>query len=353
MENRYARHIILPNFSIEGQNKLCESSVLIVGCGGLGNLAAAYLAGSGIGKMGLVDFDHINLTNLHRQVLFKTADVGKSKVSTLAEQLRALNPEIEVDTFSFSLDQSNVHQAIRNYGVLIDCTDNFEVRYILNDACVVQSKPLIYGAVNRYEGQVSVLNHKNLNGSYSPNLRDIFPNQPGFSEVPNCNEVGVLNSVVGVISSMMATETIKVILGEDSLLASKLLIYNGMDHEIHRMKLPLESSSRAAILEDFALKSAGSELNVQPISKSWEDIDTEILNDRMLIDVREEDERNIWKVSSFHVPLNEMERRMNEIMVEDAPIFYCETGVRAKKAASLYSSKTQKPSYYIWGKRIT
>jgi sulfur-carrier protein adenylyltransferase/sulfurtransferase len=230
---RYSRHIILPNIGAKGQRKLLNGSVLVIGAGGLGSPIAMYLAAAGVGKLGIVDFDRVDLTNLQRQILHTTPDVGRSKVESAVKHLRAINPTIEVvghDTLLFS---TNVFEIFEGYDVIVDGTDNFPVRYLVNDATQFMGLPLVYGSIYQFEGQATVF----MPGQETPCYRCLYPAPPPPGTVPSCAEGGVFGVLPGVIGSIQATEAIKILTGEGETLEGRLLLYDALTMEFDQMKI--------------------------------------------------------------------------------------------------------------------
>ena len=230
---RYARHIILPGIGADGQRKLAEAKVLVIGAGGLGSPAAMYLAAAGVGTLGLVDFDRVDLSNLHRQLLHDTADVGRPKVDSATERLNELNPNVDVVGYRELLSSANAFEVIGPYDVVVDGTDNFPVRYLVNDATQLLDKPLVYGSIYQWEGQASVF----LPGPETPCYRCLFPEPPPPGTVPSCAEGGVFGVLPGIIGSIQATEAIKLILGAGEPLAGKLVLYDALRNEFTTVKL--------------------------------------------------------------------------------------------------------------------
>jgi len=230
---RYSRHIILPNIGGKGQRKLLDSSVLVIGAGGLGSPVAMYLAAAGIGKLGIVDFDQVDVTNLQRQILHTTVDVGRSKVASAVERLRAINPTIEVVGHETLLFSTNVFEIFDGYDVIVDGTDNFPVRYLVNDATQFTGKPLVYGSIYQFEGQATVF----MPGQETPCYRCLFPAPPPPGTVPSCAEGGVFGVLPGVIGSIQATEAIKIITGEGDTLEGRLLLYDALTMDFQEMKI--------------------------------------------------------------------------------------------------------------------
>ena len=230
---RYARHIILPNIGGVGQRKLLDSKVLVIGAGGLGSPVLLYLAAAGIGTLGVVDFDRVDVSNLQRQILHTSQDVGRSKVESALEHLRAINPTIQIVGHETLLDSSNVFEIMEPYDVVIDGTDNFPVRYLVNDATQFLGKPLVYGSIYQFEGQATVF----LPGKESPCYRCLFPSPPPPGTVPGCAEGGVFGVLPGVIGAIQATEAIKLITGEGDPLVGRLLLYDALHMDFEEVKI--------------------------------------------------------------------------------------------------------------------
>ena len=230
---RYARHIILPNIGGEGQRKLMRAKVLLIGAGGLGSPAAMYLAAAGVGTLGLVDFDRVDLSNLQRQLLHDTDDVGRPKVESATERLRSLNPNVDVIPHDVVLSSENAFEIMEPYDVVVDGSDNFPVRYLVNDATQMLGKPLVYGSIYQFEGQASVF----LPGSETPCYRCLFPNPPPPGTVPSCAEAGVFGVLPGIIGSIQAVEAIKLVIGVGEPLVGKLLLFDALGMEFTTVKL--------------------------------------------------------------------------------------------------------------------
>ena len=225
---RYIRQTTLKEVGEKGQKKLLNTSVLVVGCGGLGNYVAVNLAASGIGKIHLIDFDKVNISNLHRQVFFKTSDVGKYKAELLSDYIKNINDDVNVSFSKEKLTKSNSREIIKKYDFILECTDSLETKYMLNDACVLEQKSFIYGSLHKFEAQIASFNIK-IKEKYSANLRDIFPEIP-TENIPTCSEVGTLNTIVGIAALMQANEVLKLALEIGKPLVNKLLIYNALDN---------------------------------------------------------------------------------------------------------------------------
>lgn len=230
---RYARHIILPGIGVDGQRKLMDASVLVIGAGGLGSPAAMYLAAAGVGTIGLVDFDRVELSNLQRQLLHDTDDVGRPKVESARDRLASLNPNVDVVAHETLLSSENAFEVLRAHDVVVDGTDNFPVRYLVNDACQMLGKPLVYGSIYQWEGQASVF----LPGPNTPCYRCLFPEPPPPGTVPSCAEGGVFGVLPGIVGSIQAVEAIKLVLGTGEPLVGKLLLYDALRNEFTTVKL--------------------------------------------------------------------------------------------------------------------
>lgn len=231
--DRYARHIVLPGVGGSGQARLKQSSVLVIGAGGLGSPVLMYLAAAGVGRLGIVEMDRVDLSNLQRQVLFDTTAIGQSKAEVAKARLLGLNPHVQVETHALKLDAQNALPILETYDLVIDCTDNFPTRYLVNDACVLLRKPLVYGAIHQFEGQLSIFHYQG-----GPCYRCLFPNPPRPGMVPSCSEAGVFGVLPGVIGSLMATEAVKVLLEVGDVLSGQLLLYDGLYTRFHTIQFP-------------------------------------------------------------------------------------------------------------------
>lgn len=249
-EQFFRRQTIVQEFGEAGQQNLQNAKVLIVGCGGLGNSAAVYLAASGIGHLHLVDFDTIDISNLHRQVFFKTSEIGASKSATLAKHIEQIAPHVKVTFNNEPISKLNVFTSIENFEVIVDCTDSLTIKYLLNDACTLKDKNLVYGSLYKFDGYVASFNVLDNSGKRTTNLRDAFPEIP-TNNIPNCSEVGTLNPVVGIIGIMQANEVIKIITGIGKPLVNQILIFNSLDNSQFHMRLK-SKISKAEIVKIFA-----------------------------------------------------------------------------------------------------
>lgn len=331
---RYNRHLILKEFGSEGQLKLKNASVLVVGAGGLGCPALLYLTAVGVGKLGIVDNDTVQESNLQRQILFTVMDIGKNKAETATKRLRDLNPLITIKSFAERITSKNAFDLIRNYDLVVDGSDNFPTRYLLNDACVLLNKPLVYGSVLEYEGQVSVFNLFQHN-QYSSNYRDLFPVPPDPGAVPDCEQAGVLGVLPGIIGSLQASETIKIITGKGEPLSDKLLIIDSMTLDITRIKIQ-NRHTRAQIknlidYEDFCginekkSKSLGmKEVTVQELEQL-----KKTGASFQLIDVREPHEFDICNLEGELIPQAEIPNNVDKVSKDKKVVIHCRSGARS------------------------
>jgi len=275
-EQFYNRQTILKDFGKIGQQKLQESSIVIIGCGGLGSVAAVYLAASGIGKIHLIDFDVVGISNLHRQVFYKTEDIGKSKAIVLADYIHSITPFVEINTGDKAITKDTIFDQIDDFDVVVDCTDSLPTKYLLNDYCVITDHILVYGSLYKNDGYVASFNIPDKQGN-SANLRDAFPKMPEQA-IPNCSQIGTLNPIVGIIGLMQANEVIKIVSGIGKPLTNQLLIYNSFDNSQFIMKLNTakgcDNVGKRSILKKFK-------------KENYSDSNCEIQDDDLLIDAAE------------------------------------------------------------------
>ncbi len=338
--SRYNRQISLPEIGPEGQEKLRLASVLVVGAGGLGCPALLYLAAAGVGRIGIADGDVVELSNLHRQVLYSEQDVGKPKPETAALKLKRRNKEIKITVYNSWLSNKNAMEIIGGYDIVIDGTDNFPTRYLINDACIFRKKPFVYGSVYRFEGQLSLFNHALPDGSRGPNYRDLFPEPPPAGLVPDCSEGGVLGVLPGIIGTMQATEAIKWIVGMDGLMNGKLLMYDAVRGESQVIAIPKRDDnpvtgnnpavSRLIDYEQFCNPSAGDGVN----EISAEELKNWIKSGKhfRLIDVREPEEFEAFHIGGELIPLGQIGQFAEELAPDQPVVFYCRTGRRSADA---------------------
>jgi sulfur-carrier protein adenylyltransferase/sulfurtransferase len=331
---RYSRQVRLPEIGPAGQAKLANGSVLVVGAGGLGSPAATYLAAAGVGRIGLVDFDRVDETNLHRQILYTTSDLGRPKLEAARERLHGLNPEVSVETHDTRLTSANALDILRGYDVVLDGTDNFATRYLVNDACVLLGKPNVYGSVIRFEGQASV-----FSTSDGPCYRCLHPDPPPAHLVPSCAEAGVLGVLPGIIGTIQATEAIKIIVGAGETLAGRLLLFDALRMTFRVIQLRRRCHEHAAItkLIDYEeLCNPVNETNITPTELA-ERISR---GDVLLIDVREPYEWNAGHLETAqHIPLQQIPQRFGEIPKDRDVVMICRSGGRSEHARAFLANQ--------------
>jgi adenylyltransferase/sulfurtransferase len=319
---RYSCQLSLPGFTEATQQRLQNAKVLIVGAGGLGCPSAQYLAATGIGTIAIADDDIVSIGNLHRQILYTPAEVGKKKAIISAQKLQQQNPQIKIIPIVERITAENAMQLIQQYDIVIDGTDNFDTRYLLNDVCVLLNKPVVYGAIYQYEGQVSVWNVVNEDGTHSPNYRDVFPEVDG-SQIPNCAEGGVIPTLAGIIGCMQANEVIKYITQTGELLAGKILILDAESLQSRVIKLANSTKTNITkIPETFKVP-------VISIYDLKENIERNIYE---LIDVRSNEEREQFHIGGEHIPLPKLKETSLTLSNNKATVFYCASGKRSAEA---------------------
>ena len=348
--SRYARHLSLPEVGRQGQTRLKNSRVLIVGVGGLGSPVALYLAAAGVGTLGLVDFDEVDITNLQRQILHGTEEIGKPKLESAKRRISSVNPNVQIVKHSCRLDSHNALEILENYDVVVDGTDNFPTRYLVNDACVLLGKPNVYGSIFRWEGQVSVFAKDE-----GPCYRCLFREPPPPGLVPNCAEAGVLGVLPGVVGSLQALEVIKLILDEGDSLVGRLLIFDALELKWREVKLkrnpdcPVcgdEPTQKELIDYDVFCGLQGEQSEDPRDSlKRFCEMEPSQLKDQLgsnnppfVLDVRESfewDIVNLGDFGSYLIPLGELDQRIDEIPDDREIVVHCRSGVRSAKAANI------------------
>ncbi len=328
--SRYNRHIILPSFGPEAQQKLKSARVLVVGAGGLGSPLLMYLAAAGVGTIGIIDFDKVDDSNLHRQVLFTIDDIGKPKAEAARQRLQLLNPYIDIVAHNTKLTSENAIAIIKDYEIVADGTDNFPTRYLVNDACVLSGKPNVYASVFQFEGQVSVFNY---NGG--PNYRDLFPTPPKPGVVPDCATGGVLGVLPGIIGSLQALEVIKLITGIGEPLSGKFYLFDALHFEGRSFKIEKTGTVIKELIDyDLfcGLKNTNQhmkEITVKQL-REWEQSGKEF----QLIDVREPNEFEEANMGAELIPLATVSENANKIRKDIDVVVHCRSGVRSAKAIS-------------------
>ncbi|RZK82307.1 MAG: molybdopterin-synthase adenylyltransferase MoeB [Pedobacter sp.] len=334
-KNRYHRQIILPEIGIEGQQKLKQAKVLMVGAGGLGCPVLQYLVAAGIGYIGIIDDDVISESNLHRQILYSHYDIGQNKAITAENKLKVLNPFVNIEAYTERLEASNVHRLFEKYDLIIDGSDNFPTRYLVNDSCVALNKPLVFGSIYKFEGQVSVFNYNN-----GPNYRELFPTPPTDGKVPNCSEIGVIGILPGMVGTIMANEAIKIICEIGVTLSGRLLCIDALSANITSFTFgkALDTQTMPNTPSIIAPSNPPAEITANEL-KAWQESFT---NDFCLIDVREEYEYEDENIGGINIPLFELTDRLAEIPAHVTKlVFYCNSGLRSKQATFLIRKLTE------------
>lgn len=334
-KNRYSRHIILEEIGEEGQLKLKNARVLVIGAGGLGAPLIQYLSAAGVGTIGIVDFDRVEDSNLHRQVLFTQNDIGRYKAEVARERVLAQNPHISVEIYLERFIAADALKIAKGYHVIADGTDNFPTRYLVNDTCVLLGIPNVYASIFKFEGQVSVFNYKLEDGTFSPNYRDLYPTPPAPGTVPSCGEAGVLGVLPGIIGAIQANEVIKVLIGKPGVLHSKLMHLD--TRTMNQMLLEYGKNpevSPITHLVDYDEFCGLKNDEVEVIDENrFKELQSE-LPKLQLIDVRTELEHNEVNRGGENIPLDQFEARLNELSHEMV-VLYCKSGARAQTAARM------------------
>jgi len=340
---RYGRHLIMPEVTLEGQQKLKAARVIVIGTGGLGAPILAYLAAAGVGHIGVVDFDTVDLSNLHRQIIHKTGNVGKLKTQSAVELMKEINPLIDIKTYDTSLRSDNALELLKDYDIVIDGTDNFPTRYLVNDACALLDKPNVYGSIFRFEGQATV-----FWASQGPCYRCLYPEPPEAGTVPSCAEGGVLGVLPGVVGTIQATEAVKLIIGQGDPLIGRLLLFDALKMKFKEMKLrkdpkcPLCGTNKTItelIDYEFFCGTAPEQKKVVHIDEIHvEDVEEAIKSGKIpatidLLDIREPFEAKIAQIpNSKQISLAEFGQRMHELDSAREIWLYCKDGARSGKA---------------------
>jgi len=326
----YQRQIILEEFGDDAQDKFQNTKVIIIGCGGLGNIVAVYLAASGIGRIHLVDFDLVDVSNLHRQVFFKVKDIGKSKSKVLKRHISKITPFVQISSSKTAISKSNVMEAINDYDIVIDCTDSLPIKYLINDACVLQDKILVYGSLYKFDGYVATFNAEENDGLRSSNLRDAFPEIPENS-IPNCSEAGTLNTIVGIIGLMQANEVLKIVANKGTFIMNKLLIYNSLDNIQYNMKLKntFTKEKIQTIFDNENYTDVNCELQDEELLISAAELKDKIVNRenlRLISVIENRDAKLPFKVD-LKIPLSSFEIEKLELKKNREYVIICNQGV--------------------------
>ncbi len=354
---RYSRHLIMPEVGMEGQQKLKAAKVLCIGVGGLGSPLALYLGAAGVGTLGIVDFDVVDYTNLQRQIIHTTNDVGRKKLDSAAEKLKAINPFLNLRLFETKLTSANALELFREFDIIADGTDNFPTRYLVNDACVLTGKPNVYGSIFRFEGQASVFATEE-----GPCYRCLYPEPPPPGLVPSCAEGGVLGILPGLVGVIQATETIKLILGVGDSLAGRLLLIDALGMKFRELKLrknpdcPACGKHRTITklidYEEFCgirgqEEPAGNDVPAISVEELKKKLDAKA--DIFVLDVREPHEYQICNLKGYLIPVGDLPKRVNELDSSREIIAHCRSGVRSAKAVNFLRRSGFKKVYNLTG----
>src|ERR1700757_1659089 len=324
---RYARHIILSEIGLEGQQKLKQAKVLVIGAGGLGCPVLQYLTAAGVGTIGIVDFDKVDDSNLQRQVLYSTEDIGKPKAQIAKEKLGKQNPYINLIAHVTQLTSVNALEIISEYDIVVDGSDNFATRYLVNDACVMLNKTLVFGSIFKFDGQVSVFNYKD-----GPTYRCLYPEPPAEGEVPNCAEIGVIGVLPGIIGTLQANEVIKIIVGVGEVLSGKLLAFNALTIQFDAFGISVNAANKKIDkLIDYDIFCGSTfEISADELKEKIKS-----MQDFQLLDVRELQEYQVKNIGGKLIPLNELVSNLSKLNKEKEIVVHCASGVRSKKAITI------------------
>ena len=345
---RYSRHLIMPEVGMDGQLKLKQAKVLCIGTGGLGAPLGLYLAAAGVGRIGLVDFDKVDLSNLQRQILFDTNDIGRPKIEAATNRLRNLNPDIQIDNFETRLTSENALDILKDYDIVVDGTDNFPTRYLVNDACVILGKPNVYGSIFRFEGQITIFGYPG-----GPCYRCLYPEPPPPGLVPSCAEGGVLGVLPGIVGAIQAAETLKLIIGKGEPLVGRLLLFDALAMRFRELKLRKNPEcpvcgghptiTKLIDYEEFC--GIRGEESASPAQAVVPEISPRELKSRLdrgddlfILDVREPHEFQICNLGGHLIPLGELSRRVNELDSSREIVAHCRSGKRSAEAVEFLGS---------------
>jgi molybdopterin/thiamine biosynthesis adenylyltransferase/rhodanese-related sulfurtransferase len=338
---RYSRHLILEEVGMEGQRRLKAGSVLCVGAGGLGSPLLLYLAAAGVGRIGIVDFDEVDASNLQRQIIHGTSSIGRPKVNSARERLAEINPHCQIDLHAQRLTSENALEILAPYDVIVDGTDNFPTRYLVNDACVLLGKPNVYGSVYKFEGQASVFNHDG-----GPNYRDLYPEPPPPGLVPSCAEGGVLGILPGVIGCIQATEAIKILLGRPDTLSGRLLLYDALSMTFRQLKLRKDPTAApiVSLIDYMQFCGMPSTTDVSTADEAFERLDVLAIKTALdegwspfVIDVRQPLEADIVRLdfADALLPHDQIAANLDRIPSDRDILLHCKLGGRSAKAAAV------------------
>jgi molybdopterin/thiamine biosynthesis adenylyltransferase/rhodanese-related sulfurtransferase len=334
--SRYSCQIALPGFNEAAQQLLQQAKVLIVGAGGLGCPAAQYLTAAGIGTLGIADFDTVSISNLHRQILYAPANVGQKKAVVACQKLQQQNPGIRLVPHDVKITSDNVMDIINQYDIVVDGTDNFETRYLLNDAGVITGKPVVYGAIYQFEGQAAIWNVRNADSTRAPNYRDLFP-EVDATQIPNCADGGVIPTLAGIIGSIQANEVIKYITQTGELLAGKIMIFDALTLQSRIIKIGKTTKTNITALAK----------TVEALTMSVADVKKGLADHTLeLVDIRTDQERDEIDIGGIHFEADEIDDHMDYLTNEKVKVLYCSTGKRSRAAVKQIKQKAPTVKVY-------
>jgi len=345
----YSRQMAMPQFGEAGQQKLKRAKIAVIGAGGLGAPVLQYLAAAGVGTIGIFDFDMVEKSNLHRQVLFSTEDIGKSKAVVALQRLKKLNPHINVVPNQTRITPENVVEKLNPYDIVVDGSDNFQTRYIVNDACLILDIPLVYGSIYRFEGQVTAFNYVDNDENRGPNLRDLYPEEPDTGFIPDCSTAGVLGVLPGVIGSIQATEAIKIATGIGEVLSGKILLMDllNMDTQLLTFSSPNPNRTADQTAAEERLRNYATNRNdIQQISPKELSEMMETSEDFNLIDVRTAEEHQDYNIGGRLIPLDEIEKQTDKISQNGKTVVYCQSGQRSARAIQILNERLDARIFY-------
>jgi sulfur-carrier protein adenylyltransferase/sulfurtransferase len=366
-QTRYQKHLNLPEWGTEGQLRVKQAKVLVVGAGGLGCPVLLYLTAAGVGRIGVVDPDSVDLSNLQRQVLYNTGDVGQPKAKVAVAHLQRLNPDLRFDAHVQALEPGNARTLIDAYDIVVDCTDNFQVRYLVNDVCVLLDKPFVYGAIHRFEGQVAIFNALLADGQRGPTYRCVFPESPSQMEIPNCAETGVLGVLPGVVGTYQATEVLKLLTGIGEALTDRLLMTDLLTHTTRSVKIRRRADAVELAQAGMAARQQPKKTNGVPQKLTARELADRLATgeDLFLLDVREREEYDLCRLDgSVHIPVSLIpaaagQGNRSRIPTDRPVVVYCHHGIRSANVANyLYAQAGYTNLYnleggiHAWAKEI-
>jgi adenylyltransferase/sulfurtransferase len=333
----YSRHLLLKEIGEQGQLKLKNASVLVIGAGGLGCPVLSYLTGAGVGHIGVLDADHVEKTNLHRQFLFGTSKIGKPKTEAVISHLQDLNPHLSFTEHYLRLMPKNAIDIIKNYDIIVDATDNFPTRYLINDSCVILDKPCVYGSIDRFQGQVSVFNYADSDGTKGPTYRCLFPAPPSPETAPNCSQSGVLGVLPGIIGNLQASEVIKMITGSGSILNGKVLVVDALRSSFYSFVIKRSENAikKAMLLKENIIDFDYDDFCQSTLSEKTKQISSQELNKKLisrdniqLIDIRENGCLDYIE-GSVNIPMSGLDNNISHIKKDMTVVIYCDFGINS------------------------